>query len=800
MARQTFAAGAQPGNTGPAGAGGSGGNDEYTVNTTAAPGSSSLILNRAPVGWVARQGYIAAGVGGINCEINAVSAIASGTLTMVNPWHFQHAAGERLLFFGGMSVPMAWWGVPTGVDTVDGLDNLQAAMNALRSGYVSPAMPLTLDCQNKALYVSGPHYIPQNIGIENLRLHAMTGGLYTGPMDGPDHPLYNENAMSVLCQSLDRYTYDQATNLFQVVNAAGAAKSDTNISVNSPMIFGRSANGLTIPTGLIPGRMYSITEKPSASTFRLGLLPGGSTISFSSNGAGFAGGQAGVDNCKFYGRNIHIDGRKVGEIAITADPATSVITAASAHGLSVGDKVRFNIPAVSVNLPVPLEEGIREYFVQSVPSATTFKVSDTDGGAAITITDAGDGGFFVNCRNALNGALWAMQQNSYTEHIRIDGCKGFGVRIRSQQSHWQNAEFINNGTAIVVGEVDKSGVGHGANFIYISTVNTEQQDCRSMLVRAVCPDIHFRDVHLEEGGASGGFISRNFVFFDIQGLVENFVFDKTWVTGGSQARSGRKLFRFKTGLMSGSDYHIQGVRGTFPAASGFKAIEDLDNGIQKDMWDHFSGNGIADFRYFSTKGSTTIPDPHPYYIGGLHGQTEYFGAEQPVLPYRVMRPGATKTADTLQVDSWAQLAGGAASLVLATGVFTATAHGLVEGQRIHLATGVTTTPNTGDTWSTGGTVCYVRNPTADTFQVSRVPDSNIVTFSAGPATMTVRYIRTATLAVTNAGVLDMLIQTADPAAPAANRVRLYPKLTGGKVALYARFPTGAVQGPIAVEP
>lgn len=48
--------------------------------------------------------------------------------------------------------------------------------------------------------------------------------------------------------------------------------------------------------------------------------------------------------------------------------------------------------------------------------------------------------------------------------------------------------------------------------------------------------------------------------------------------------------------------------------------------------------------------------------------------------------------------------------------------------------------------------------------------------------------------------LELEELSADPDAPAANRVRVYAKDTGaGKTALYARFNTGAVQ-QIAVEP
>ena len=49
------------------------------------------------------------------------------------------------------------------------------------------------------------------------------------------------------------------------------------------------------------------------------------------------------------------------------------------------------------------------------------------------------------------------------------------------------------------------------------------------------------------------------------------------------------------------------------------------------------------------------------------------------------------------------------------------------------------------------------------------------------------------------GVVTLAEQSADPPAPAANKVVLYARDSGGKTQLVARFPTGAVQ-EVAIEP
>jgi len=73
-------------------------------------------------------------------------------------------------------------------------------------------------------------------------------------------------------------------------------------------------------------------------------------------------------------------------VAFTA-AVTNLITTGSAHGWSVGDKIRVSS---STTLPAGLSAST-DYFVISVPSTTTLKVSVAQGGAEVDITDTGTG-------------------------------------------------------------------------------------------------------------------------------------------------------------------------------------------------------------------------------------------------------------------------------------------------------------------------------------------------------------------------------------------------------------------------
>jgi hypothetical protein len=74
-------------------------------------------------------------------------------------------------------------------------------------------------------------------------------------------------------------------------------------------------------------------------------------------------------------------------VTFTAVAATEVITTATAHGLSIGDRVQVSS---TTTLPAGLSAST-DYFVITVPSTTTMTISATDGGSVVNITDTGTG-------------------------------------------------------------------------------------------------------------------------------------------------------------------------------------------------------------------------------------------------------------------------------------------------------------------------------------------------------------------------------------------------------------------------
>lgn len=80
--------------------------------------------------------------------------------------------------------------------------------------------------------------------------------------------------------------------------------------------------------------------------------------------------------------------------AVTADASTDVLAIKGGmwRTLTVGDAVRLSNSGGT--LPAPLQPDT-DYFVESTPSASSFKLAATSGGAAINITDTGTGTHYV---------------------------------------------------------------------------------------------------------------------------------------------------------------------------------------------------------------------------------------------------------------------------------------------------------------------------------------------------------------------------------------------------------------------
>lgn len=77
--------------------------------------------------------------------------------------------------------------------------------------------------------------------------------------------------------------------------------------------------------------------------------------------------------------------RNVSSVTFTADAGTDQIQA-SGHGLTESTRVYFK----GADLPAPLIVG-KPYYVMASPGTNDFQISESDGGSAVDITDAGSG-------------------------------------------------------------------------------------------------------------------------------------------------------------------------------------------------------------------------------------------------------------------------------------------------------------------------------------------------------------------------------------------------------------------------
>ena len=97
---------------------------------------------------------------------------------------------------------------------------------------------------------------------------------------------------------------------------------------------------------------------------------------------------------------------------VTATEATNTLTAATSHGLAVGDRVRFT----GADLPLGLVAST-DYWVSFVGGSTallTFRVSATKGGGAVDITDEGTGTHTVVLMGLLDEVTTAMADPAET--------------------------------------------------------------------------------------------------------------------------------------------------------------------------------------------------------------------------------------------------------------------------------------------------------------------------------------------------------------------------------------------------
>ena len=169
-----------------------------------------------------------------------------------------------------------------------------------------------------------------------------------------------------------------AINTFTLANTvAGAAFTKTAAAVHGLVSGNPVKFSGTCPAGITVGNTYYVSATALTTTaFKVSTVAGGAVVATTA---------ASGTSC-----------------VVTAQTPT-VFTATAAHGLAVGNRVKFS----TGTLPTGFVSGTN-YFIASVPSTTTFTLAVTSGGAGIAATANGTGTYTVlNTTPRASGTLAA---------------------------------------------------------------------------------------------------------------------------------------------------------------------------------------------------------------------------------------------------------------------------------------------------------------------------------------------------------------------------------------------------------
>ena len=173
----------------------------------------------------------------------------------------------------------------------------------------------------------------------------------------------------------------------------------------------------------------------------------------------------------------------VGSVAVpvAASAATNVFTTTGSHSMNSYSVTNHSLTVIVNPYGETMPGGVTAggvYYINTVPSATTFTVSATSGGAILDVTQDGTGWVFTQvgdlCRvfwdsprfnltiDGLNGVLMGLQQPSWTRNLRVEmdaaaTVSAVGCTLLGQLSYHDNIEV--NTSANCVG-MAVSGSGH----------------------------------------------------------------------------------------------------------------------------------------------------------------------------------------------------------------------------------------------------------------------------------------------------------------------------------------------------
>lgn len=391
------------------------GSSALTYGLAAGVSSGTTIsLDHTPPA-LTKASVLAIGAYTANCEIRKVSSVAGSVVTLSAALNRAHSAGDSVLVVANGVLP-EWFGCLGDGATDDWTGLVRCFLEA-------PPASVPINGNSRTYAVSKPFpcgsHAARDIVIKN------TSGLV------------NPNKAST------------------TVTGSNGLNSAT-INVGNTTLFVSSG------AAMINGVLVTYTGTTSTSLTGCG------------NHAAYTGGES-------------VDGISTGSLVMpgqtplscTGVASTDTFTTASAHTMTSSDATAHTIVCFFApygeTLPVGVNEG-QVYYIKTVPSSTTFTVSDTPGGTTLDLTV--DGSCYVcygvagltklywdNVRvdvtqAGLNGVIAGVQQDTHIINFRsncqVDNCIGFD--LRGQYSSLHNCMFVhgaNNATALHIG-----GTGH----------------------------------------------------------------------------------------------------------------------------------------------------------------------------------------------------------------------------------------------------------------------------------------------------------------------------------------------------
>ena len=149
--------------------------------------------------------------------------------------------------------------------------------------------------------------------------------------------------------------------------------------------------------------------------------------------------------------------------SVTFTDSGDLVTTPSAHGLSVGQRVK--VASVTTTTGITANTA---YYVKTVPSATTLTLSTTNGGSTLALTTDGTGGALRvvhDVDDTDSNIVGFLRRQVYTG--KAGGVPKFGNRVYRGTLKYSVVKAANGGNALTTNQLNALGARVDANRDYL---------------------------------------------------------------------------------------------------------------------------------------------------------------------------------------------------------------------------------------------------------------------------------------------------------------------------------------------